>query len=192
MQLDRPLENFFLQIVRIVFEQFLGAPNFRGVVKHEDDANDLAVLAVDRRRAIFDRPFRAILRDKQRMISESDDPVFAENFFDGIIGGVARLFVDDSKNRAERFLFRVLPFPTGESFCFWIDEGNFAVPIGHDHSVADARQRHAKPLFLFVEFGQRFLVAVGKKSQLAPRPHARDEKDRGGDSVTENVDESAG
>ena len=123
----------------------------------------------DRRGGILDRDFLTAAIDQHRLVGDRDDAPFAQRARHGIFERLARRFVEDVEDFAQRLAARLARLPAGQILGDRIQVLDAAFGVGRDHGVADRLQRDLR-LFLLLEhrgFGALALADVGDRAFVA-------------------------
>ena len=168
--------GFGLGLEEAAFDVFM----FGEVAEDEDDAVDLAGFVTDGGAAVVDGDFGAVFSDEEGVVGESDDEAGAEDFFDGALGDVARIFVDDVEDFDDGLAAGFGEGPAGEGFGDGVHEGDAGVEIGDEDGVADAAEGDGEEVFLAAGFGEGGGAAFDFGDDAGIGPEAEEEFEAGG------------
>jgi hypothetical protein len=136
---------------------------FGDVTEDENDAAQVTLVAEDGGRAIIDRTFGAILGDQNGAPGEVLDETVFDDSLNRLNDGLARDFMNDPEDGLDRQILGVLVGPAGERFGDGVQEGDLTRVVGDDDGIADAEERHTKPIVLAAGRSRPFRSLVLKR-----------------------------
>ena len=118
------------------------------VMENEHHPCHLAIGVQDRRGAVLDGHFPAILGDQRGVVGQTDHTFFIQNSRHQVLGLLVGLFVDDPENALDRLADCFLGLPASQRHGDGIEKGNPACGVASDHRIADAGERYPQPFLI--------------------------------------------
>ncbi len=136
----------------------LGHPHgqpFLGLIpENQHHPGDLVFLVADGRGRVGDGPPRAVSGNEQGVVGHVHHGAFAQDLGDRVFHLVSRFFIDDAKDRFQRFAVCLRPRPAGKGFGHGIHEDNFTISIGRDQPVTNGFEGNGKMLLCLLQVRQ--------------------------------------
>ena len=129
----------------------LGLLSRGDVAEDEDSPGDLSVSVADGRGTVVDGPLGAVPGDQDRVVGQPHDHTLPQCSEGRVLDLRAGLLVDDLENRFQRLALGFLLCPARQVLRYGVQEADVGLSVRGDHCIADAGQRCAEPLALFVK-----------------------------------------
>ena len=135
------------------------------IPEDKDDSDDFALLVLDRRRAVGDRPLGPVAGDQGGVVCQADHDSLADHPGDWVLDRPAVVFRDDGEDVLQGLARGLLLSPPGQGPGDRVGEGDPPLPVGRDDGIADAREHGGEPPLV----------------RLGPSPRGVEQLDESGD-----------